>query len=71
MIGERFWLLFCITRTSIFRFFALFLQALNALNLEMIEAILRVLRAWKTDDAVLFVLIRGAGDRALCAGKRV
>lgn len=41
---------------------------INALNLEMIAAIRAALAAWRSDDAVVTVLIDGAGDRGLCAG---
>ncbi|MER7133372.1 enoyl-CoA hydratase/isomerase family protein [Streptosporangium saharense] len=43
-------------------------RALNALNHDMIRRIDAVLRAWADDDAVAAVLIRGAGERGLCAG---
>ena len=43
-------------------------QALNALSLSMVKAMGPQLDAWADDDAVSAVLIRGAGDRAFCAG---
>lgn len=43
-------------------------QALNALNRPMCLAIHRQLEAWRSDTAVKLVAIRGAGDRAFCAG---
>lgn len=43
-------------------------QALNALNRPMCLAIHRQLDAWRDDPAVKAVAIRGAGDRAFCAG---
>jgi enoyl-CoA hydratase/carnithine racemase len=43
-------------------------QALNALNRPMCLAIHRQLNAWRDDAAVKAVVIRGAGDRAFCAG---
>lgn len=43
-------------------------KALNALTLDMIREFTRVLRAWADDDAVRLVLVRGAGERGLCAG---
>jgi enoyl-CoA hydratase len=43
-------------------------KAVNALNAGMVEAMLEQLTAWADDDAVATVLIRGAGDRGLCAG---
>ena len=43
-------------------------QALNALNRSMCLAIHAQLDAWADDDAIAIVIIRGAGDRAFCAG---
>lgn len=43
-------------------------KALNALTLEMIRAIDPVLTGWAADPAIQAVVIRGAGDRAFCAG---
>lgn len=43
-------------------------EAINALNLDMIRELHRVLRAWADDDAVALVILRGAGERGLCAG---
>jgi enoyl-CoA hydratase/carnithine racemase len=43
-------------------------QALNALNRPMCVAVHRQLDHWAADDAVRTVAIRGAGDRAFCAG---
>ena len=43
-------------------------QALNALNRTMCLAIHSQLDRWRNDDAVRVVAIRGAGDRAFCAG---
>jgi len=43
-------------------------QALNALTHGMIKALAGQLEAWAADDAVKAVAIRGAGDRAFCAG---
>lgn len=43
-------------------------KAVNALTLGMVEALDAQLTAWAEDDAVSTVLIRGAGDRGLCAG---
>ena len=43
-------------------------KALNALNLEMIRAMTRTLKEWESDDSIALVIVRGAGDRALCAG---
>ncbi len=43
-------------------------QALNALTLEMCHAIEARLRAWAVDPSIAAVAVRGAGDRAFCAG---
>ncbi len=43
-------------------------KALNALTLGMVDAMDAQLRAWRTDGAVELVLVRGAGERAFCAG---
>lgn len=43
-------------------------KALNALTLEMARGLMAQLTAWAQDDAVRAVVIRGAGDRAFCAG---
>jgi enoyl-CoA hydratase len=43
-------------------------KALNALTHEMCVAMDAKLREWSGDDAVRAVLVRGAGNRAFCAG---
>ncbi len=43
-------------------------KAVNALTAGMASAMLDQLRRWADDDAVQAVLVRGAGDRGLCAG---
>ena len=43
-------------------------QALNAFTLGMYRAIDPMLREWADDPAVHAVVMRGAGDRAFCAG---
>ena len=43
-------------------------RALNALTLPMIEAMDARLAAWATDPGVDVVVVRGAGERAFCAG---
>ncbi|MGW6730982.1 enoyl-CoA hydratase/isomerase family protein [Nocardia sp. NPDC055029] len=43
-------------------------KAINALNHAMALAITDALRAWADDDAVRAVVVRGAGERGLCAG---
>ncbi|MBP7340400.1 enoyl-CoA hydratase/isomerase family protein [Niveispirillum sp.] len=43
-------------------------KALNALTLGMVEVMAPALEAWGLDPAIKAVVIRGAGDRAFCAG---
>src|SRR5712675_2205182 len=43
-------------------------QALNAFTLDMYRRFDPILRAWAEDSGVKAVLIRGAGERAFCAG---
>ena len=43
-------------------------KALNALDQPMCLAIDAALKAWAKDDRVAAIVIRGAGDRAFCAG---
>ncbi|MET9883402.1 enoyl-CoA hydratase/isomerase family protein [Streptomyces sp. NPDC006430] len=43
-------------------------KALNALTHSMVRRIEEALRSWARDPAVAQVLIRGAGERGLCAG---
>lgn len=43
-------------------------RAVNALTATMAEAMLAQLTQWAGDDAVETVLVRGAGERGLCAG---
>lgn len=43
-------------------------KALNALTHDMCVAIYNQMKAWENDPAVSLVIIRGAGDRAFCAG---
>jgi enoyl-CoA hydratase/carnithine racemase len=43
-------------------------KALNALTLGMIRELERVIPGWERDPAVKAVVLRGAGDRAFCAG---
>ena len=42
--------------------------AMNALSRGMVVAIREQLEAWADDDAVRAVVVRGAGERGLCAG---
>jgi enoyl-CoA hydratase/carnithine racemase len=43
-------------------------EALNSLSLAMVRDITQVLLAWRDEADIRAVLIRGAGDRAFCAG---
>ncbi len=42
--------------------------ALNALSFGMLEGLTRWLDAWEKDESVRLVVLRGAGDKAFCAG---
>lgn len=41
---------------------------LNAINWDMIRAMTQQLKAWESNDTVKAVLVKGAGDKAFCAG---
>ena len=43
-------------------------EALNALSMEMLRAIGDCLDAWERDDRVRTIVLRGAGEKAFCAG---
>jgi enoyl-CoA hydratase len=43
-------------------------RALNALNRAMVDGMRAALDDWERDDDVRLVIIRGAGERAFCAG---
>lgn len=43
-------------------------EALNALTLGMIRGIRAVLAQWRDQEEITMIVIRGAGDRAFCAG---
>lgn len=43
-------------------------KALNALTLDMVDAMQARLKSWRSDDAIELVVVRGAGERAFCAG---
>ena len=43
-------------------------KAINSLNQHMVDALSAVLTRWENDDAVRTVVLKGAGDRGLCAG---
>lgn len=43
-------------------------RVLNALNLNMVRILYKNIFAWKNDDSVSGILIKGAGDKSFCAG---
>lgn len=43
-------------------------RALNALSLGMVREMRRALDAWRVDPAITRIVVRGAGDKAFCAG---
>ncbi|WP_372763082.1 enoyl-CoA hydratase/isomerase family protein [Pseudoalteromonas sp.] len=43
-------------------------KSLNALNLEMINLLEPQLKTWAADDSIAMVVLKGAGDKAFCAG---
>ncbi|UCO96066.1 enoyl-CoA hydratase/isomerase family protein [Metapseudomonas lalkuanensis] len=43
-------------------------EGLNALNLPMVRLLCRHLWAWEEDSEIVAVVIRGAGEKAFCAG---
>ncbi len=43
-------------------------KSLNALNYDMIQLLEPQLRKWADDDAVAMVILKGAGEKAFCAG---
>jgi enoyl-CoA hydratase len=43
-------------------------EALNALNHGMVRGLARQLTEWAGDDSIRHVVVRGAGDKAFCAG---
>jgi enoyl-CoA hydratase/carnithine racemase len=43
-------------------------RQINALNLEMCQMLLDRLRAWRADQGIAAVLLKGAGERGFCAG---
>jgi enoyl-CoA hydratase/carnithine racemase len=43
-------------------------KSLNALTLEMVEQLSTLLREWAEDERIVCVMLRGAGDKAFCAG---
>src|SRR3546814_15367238 len=43
-------------------------KALNALTLGMVRAIHPQLMAWAADEAVEVIVVKGAGEKAFCAG---
>lgn len=43
-------------------------KSLNALNFEMIKLLEPQLKAWAQDSSIAMVVLKGAGDKAFCAG---
>ena len=43
-------------------------KSLNALNFNMIKLLTPQLKAWANDDAIAMVILKGAGEKAFCAG---
>ena len=43
-------------------------QVLNSLSYKMVETIRKTLTEWKENDNIKVVVIKGAGDKGLCAG---
>lgn len=43
-------------------------KALNALTLDMVHAMRAKLEEWRDDETIEIVVVRGAGERAFCAG---
>src|SRR3546814_104635 len=43
-------------------------QTLNGLSLDMYKLLAAQLRQWEDDTQIAMVVLRGAGDRAFCAG---
>lgn len=42
--------------------------ALNSLNLDMVRCMHKTLELWEHDDTIFAVVIKGAGEKAFCAG---
>jgi enoyl-CoA hydratase/carnithine racemase len=43
-------------------------QALNSLSYGMVKELAQLLHKWENDDSIHAVLVRGAGEKAFCAG---
>ncbi|CAM3571217.1 enoyl-CoA hydratase [Psychrobacter glaciei] len=43
-------------------------KSLNALSVEMCQLLSQQLEQWKSDEHVVAILLKGAGDKAFCAG---
>ena len=43
-------------------------KSLNALNFDMIKLLEPQLKAWADDSNIAMVVLRGAGEKAFCAG---
>ncbi|TAL76731.1 MAG: enoyl-CoA hydratase/isomerase family protein [Burkholderiaceae bacterium] len=42
--------------------------SLNSLTLEMVQSLTRQLRMWERDGSIAMVVLKGAGEKAFCAG---
>lgn len=43
-------------------------KALNSINLNMVQLLYKQLKEWENDDTIKLIVMKGAGDRAFCAG---
>lgn len=43
-------------------------KSLNSLTMDMVKLLTTLLNQWQDDDSIACVVLRGSGDRALCAG---
>ncbi|TCT10075.1 enoyl-CoA hydratase/isomerase family protein [Paralcaligenes ureilyticus] len=43
-------------------------QTLNGLSLEMCQLLAQQLSRWENDESIAFVILKGAGEKAFCAG---
>jgi len=43
-------------------------KSLNALSVEMCQRLSQQLEAWQTDSQIVAIILKGAGDKAFCAG---
>lgn len=43
-------------------------KLLNSVNMNMLEKLHHLLKKWNSDPTIPFILVKGAGDKAFCAG---